>query len=468
MQVKKNYLLVIAVCFVITYIVIRSYSVDFTHDEAYSFHNVKHFWYAESFCTANTHWLNSIAMKAASLLNLENNWQLRWFSTVSAFVFFFICFLWICSLDNIYHKVFACSVLLLSPYVIDYFGLARGYASGLMLEGLSLCFFIINFKRNKRLFSFLSLLCAALSAIANYSFVYFFSAFAMVYFYVYYLRPKTALIKNKAFYTDIALCLAISAFIVKAWIFIMRCSQDLGAGTDKITDVSLSFLADFFYQRIYLSGPLLLMTTCGLVTLLLIICTYGVFMYKKHKQDLYFYTALMLSLILFILSVNFFCFKIVLPYARSALFLFPLISICIIYFMNEVFRFKLKSVLFLLFSILLSINFFRTISLSHTFDFYQQEETRNVFNYVDSIKAKHVAMNWQTFGVYRNYYQMTNKLKYKFKGEFMNNNADVSDYDYLLLSPPYNLIPFNHSNVSVDTVLHFPKNNIVLLKVKAL
>jgi len=463
--VKKNYGIALAVCFVIFYLSIRLFTVDITHDEAYSFHIMKHFWHVEALCTANTHWLNSIAIKIALLFHLESIWQIRWFSLFSAIVFCIVSFLWISSFEKTYQKIFACSVLLFNPYVLDYFGLARGYASGLMFEALALLLFIVSLNKQNRLMAFAALFCAGSSAIANYSFVYFFAGFAIVYFYAFYLRQKSTFFKNKNFYIDIALCLAVSLFIIRAWIFIIKCSNDLGAGTNRITEACLSIPEGLLYQKLALSTLVSTALSCVLIALILAICAHGLFKYKQHKNQLYFYSCLILSIVLFILTINFFCFKIVLPYARSALFLFPLTSTCLICFINEVFTPSISKPLMTSLSVLLIANFFLTHNLTHTLDFNGQWGTKKVFNYLDSIGADKVAMSRETYGVYLNYYQTTDNSTYKFKGDFILEVKDISTYNYFLLSPPYLVPKGGLGHLRLDTIKRFKDNNIILLKV---
>jgi hypothetical protein len=462
---KKNYGIVIAVCLVILYVAIRSFTVDVTHDEAYSFYNVKHFWYVEALCTANTHWLNSVAIKIALLFGSESNWAIRWFSTFSAIVFFTVCYFFIRSLNNIYHKLFACTLLLFNLYVLDYFGLARGYASGLMFEGMALLLFIQSLRQQHRRLAFLALLSAGLSAIGNYSFVYFFIAFSVVYFFCFHFKKGFSCFRSLAFYIDATLCLGVLGFIVRAWIFIIRCSMDLGAGTDSIKEVCMSFINGLVYFKFIYSGTASTIITCLLLGLIIITCFYGIFKFKKHKIDIYFFCSLMLSIILFILAVNFFCLKIVLPYERSALFMFPLVCICIIYFVSEAFHFPGRNIVLIVYSVTSLFIFSRKATLTYTLDFAPQENIHKVFNYIDSIGATNIGMGWQTYGVYRNYYQMTDKFKYHFKGLPLQDADSITGFNYLLLTPPYSLTMFDIRKLNFTAIKVFPKTNSVLVKV---
>ncbi|MBI2722355.1 MAG: hypothetical protein HYX39_09290 [Bacteroidetes bacterium] len=124
---------------------------------------MKKFWYAEALCTGNTHWLNSAAIKLAIILNLESLIAIRWLSILSAFVFFPIAFLWIRSIKELHLKLFILSFLLLNPYILDYFSIARGYALGLMFEALAIFYFFRFLKEEKKQFQPLSLFFAGLS-----------------------------------------------------------------------------------------------------------------------------------------------------------------------------------------------------------------------------------------------------------------------------------------------------------------
>ena len=165
------------------YVLLRAVNMVMTHDEAYSFYNAKHFWWVETLCTGNTHWFNFLAMKTCILFGLEKASQLRWFTLLSSGVFLTTAYFWIKSLKDIQAKVFAFSIALLNPFLLDYLSLARGYSTALMFEVLSIVCFYLASNNKKRNLSTLSLFFAGLAAIANFNFFYFFTAFCCLYFY---------------------------------------------------------------------------------------------------------------------------------------------------------------------------------------------------------------------------------------------------------------------------------------------
>lgn len=82
------------------------------------------------------------------------------------------------SIKELHLKLFILSLLLLNPYILDYFSMARGYASGLMFEALALFYFFRFLKEEKKLFQALALFFAGLSPLSNFSYIYFLWPFA--------------------------------------------------------------------------------------------------------------------------------------------------------------------------------------------------------------------------------------------------------------------------------------------------
>lgn len=76
-KAKYNFLFLMAWIVMALYLILRTYFVDITDDEAWSYFNVKHFWWVETLCSGNTHWFNFLAIKASLLLGLEKAWHLR-------------------------------------------------------------------------------------------------------------------------------------------------------------------------------------------------------------------------------------------------------------------------------------------------------------------------------------------------------------------------------------------------------
>lgn len=461
------------------YVVARAISLVITHDEAYSFYNVKHFWHVETLCTGNTHWFNFLAIKAAVLLGLEKVSHLRWFSLVSSGIFLTITYFWIKTMKDIPTKVFAFSVALLNPYMIDYLSLARGYSTGLMFEALSILCFYLAVKLNKRNLAFWSLFFAGMSAIANFNFFYFFTAFSMIYFYRFYFKQGIIFLKNKKFYFDLLFSLGITALVLKALRFITLCSNDIGAygGEDLINSIFYGFIETLIYRNFLVTPGVINMFAYVLFVGLVGASVYGILLNKKHKNILYTLASSLFLIILSLMVFNKWCFGVLYPNYRTTLMFYPLIALIIVGFVSSVItKSKIKTVIVYALGFMLIGNFVMSISLTKTFDYNQQQDSKTSFTYLESSGAKKVGIDPYLYGVFRNYYQQTEHLKFSFTGECLNlftpsrpnyGNHKLSDFDYLVLYPPYNLSFYKNDPVKLQVIKYYKNTGTVVVKVSA-
>lgn len=476
-KTKSDYFIFTVICAVFCYVAARAAVIDITHDEAYSFYNMKKFWYAEALCTGNTHWLNSAAIKLAILLNTESLFAIRWLSVLSTLVFCAITFLWIGNVKELHFKLLILSVLLFNPYILDYFSIARGYASGLMFEALALFFLYRFIKEDKKTFQFFSLLFAGLSPLSNFSYIYFFMAFCFVYFSYSYFKTGFSFLKNKNFYRDALYAAGISAIVVRAFLFMTKCSNDVvGAGTPLFSEYFHVFTDGLIYRKVFISQDSL--TVLSVITFLIIIasCIYGIASKNKHNNPLYFYTGWILLIIIAVTIINNVCFKIVWPYYRSAVFLFPATAVCFVCFINEVIKnINLKKTLMYLITFVLSVNFIMSINFKSVFDFNIQANLKESFDYLEKLNAKHVGISPELYGGYRNYYQMTWKYHYDFFGEPIHtkdprgietNKNRLQEFDHIVLFPPYDMSYYRTNKVSFKALKIFSETGTLILRVR--
>jgi hypothetical protein len=464
----------IVVC-VFAYVVVRAILVDITHDEAYSFYNVKHFWYAEALCTGNTHWLNSLGIKVAVLLKYETLGAIRWLSILSAFIFFSVVFIFIHSLKEVYLKFFILSIFIFNPYILDYFSLARGYASGLALQALSLFFFFKSYNHSKNNFLVLSLFFAGLCALANFSFIYFFMAFSSVYFFNSYFKFGFAFLKSTYFYRDAIYCTIISALVIRAFMFMTKCSNDvIGAGTPYFNEYFQVFTDGLIYLKFKITIQTLNVFSYVTFVIVALSCTYGIVRYKKHNNNVYYYVSIILAIILSSIFINNFLFKIVFPYYRSAVFLFPTTAFCFVNFVKEIIKNqKAKRLLMYFIFAALTLNFILSINFKYGLDFHINANLKDSFDYVATFNPQKVGLSPELYGGFRNYYQMTTNSKYNFIGEQINTNLPkgiginknkLNEFDYILLFPPYNLSYYRNNKITFKVEKIFLETGTAVLK----
>lgn len=482
------FFLVYAIMF---YVVVRAVSMVMTHDEAYSFYNVKHFWWVETLCTGNTHWFNFLAMKTNVLFGLEKTSQLRWFTLLSSGVFLTTAYFWIKSLKDLPIKFFAFSAALLNPFLIDYLSLARGYSTALMFEVLSItCYYLAwaserhGVKNNNlpagkagRNLTTLSLFFAGMAAIANFNFFYFFTAFCFLYFFKYYFKQGFVFLKEKFFYLEFSFVIGVAALVIKALQFITTCSNDIGAygGDDLVSGVFMGYIHTLVYSDHVLSSAVIQILAYVFCVILMMAAVYGIWFSKKHKCAWYTFASSLLLIMLGLTVFNKWCFDVLYPTYRTAFMFYPLIAMVLVGFVNVIFtKPKVKAFISYVISSLLAIHFIMNLSLHKSFDYWQQADTKTCFTYLDSIGAKKVGIAPELFGVYRNYYQLTDKYKFKFDGKSINtafpkgvdsSANELKQYEYLVLFPSYNLSFYKNNRVKLQGVKYFKNTGTLVLRV---
>lgn len=476
---KSNLLFLILGIGVAFYLLARTYYVDITDDEAWSYYNVKKFWWVETLCSGNTHWFNFAAIKLALVLGFEKAWQLRWFSVLSGLIFLYVVYLWIKALPSLVVKCLAFSFVFLNPYLLEYLTLARGYSAGLCLMVVSLMCFVKSIRgQEKRIWQFSSLFFAGSAAIANFNFFYFFAVFAAVYFYRdYYTQHKFNSIKQKGFYFDSAYVAVITYLVLRALLFIRVCSNDIGdyGGEEFVPSIFYSFIDKLFYGKPLLTFKLKAGLGWVLFVLILLTSFYGLLKFKVHQNVLYFYSSIILLGMLLLVIINKWAFHVLYPTERTTLMFYPLFVIVLVSFMQSVsFNSLLRNGILGITVVLLSLNFIRSFTLSWGYDHSFCHNIEPGFKYLSQFKEEKIGVSSDIYFVFLKYYQHAG---YYFNGEIINTTGranryipdnQLSKFDYLVLRPPYNLSYYKQASVSLEAVKFFNVSKLLVVKVHRL
>jgi hypothetical protein len=473
---NSDYIFIILGCLITAYLLLRTYFVDITDDEAWSYYNVKKFWYVEALCCGNTHWFNFAAIKIALLLGFEKAWQLRWFSVLSGITFIYIGYKWIRTLEGMPIKLFAFSFIFLNPYLLEYLTLARGYSGGLCFLAFSLLFFTRALQENeKRPLALLSLVFAGLSAISNYSFFYFFTAFCIIYFYHFYFKNGAAFLKMKRFYIDLLFSAGICAFVLRALLFIVECSNDIETfgGTILISSVFFNFIDTLFYRNFNL--PDVIRNGLGLTLFLFVLFSslFGIIKRKKYSDPLYLYSSAILLIMLALTVFNKLVLNILYPTERAALLFYPLMALVLTGFLRNVLGIGsvFKKVVLYLISLILIINFCLSFNLRSGYDHPGCKYSGSYFEYLNTLGGKKIGIQSELYLVFIKYYQIRNC---QFQAEAINTighanhfikENKLEDFEYLLLLYPYNLSYYKNSKVKFTTDKFFPETKALIVKV---
>ncbi|MES2566675.1 MAG: hypothetical protein V4565_07400 [Bacteroidota bacterium] len=481
MQNIKTRILVNTIFFFLVYAVMfyvsaRAIKMPITHDEAYSFYNVKHFWWVEALCTGNTHWFNFLAIKACVIFGFEKGSQLRWFTLLSSGIFLTVVYFWIKSIRDVSLKFFAFSITVLNPFVIDYLSLARGYSTALMFEVLAIICYYLAIKNRMKNTAMLALFFSGMAAIANFNFFYFFTAFCVIYFYHFYFKQGFNFLRNRNFYLECIFVLGIISLVVKALQFITVCSNDIGAygAEDLVGGIFVGVIETFIYTDFNVSEGTLYIIAFVFCLFVFMAALFG--LRTSIKQPIHWYrSASAIFLIMMALCVfNKWCFGVLYPTYRTALMFYPLIAMVLVGFFNAILIGKKNRQWILLpITLFITVHFLMNLSLRKSFDYWQQSDTKTCFILLDSLGAKKVGIAPELFGVYRNYYQLTECYGFEFEGESVNtmlpNGMDDSQalrsFDYLVLLPPYNLSFYKNNHVILKGEKYYEGTGTLMVKV---
>lgn len=189
-------LTLIAFAGLFVYAAVRAYNLSFTHDESLTFTIVKgsHLWIN----SANHHFLNTTFMSWCSGLFGDGEFSLR-LPNLLAFGFYLSACYLIFDLSKNKWNFLLGMVLLLNPFALEFFSLARGYGLSLGFMLMSTYFLIRNGLDYSNSKSFLidfsaSILFAALATHSNLPMINFFiaiSGFSVLKFGYYLYQNKT-------------------------------------------------------------------------------------------------------------------------------------------------------------------------------------------------------------------------------------------------------------------------------------
>ena len=175
------------------------------------------------------------------------------------------------------------------------------------------------------------------------------------------------------------------------------------------------------------------------------------------------------------MALNYLCFKVVFPFYRSAQLLFFPSFMTITYFLNYNLRFRIVKTIVLIISAGLILNFCLSINFKYTFDYKEQADGKDCFDLVKNLKPRRVGISPEIYGLFANYYQVTDKMKYDFIGNrietcrpvgFSKAENELAKFDYILLFPPYDLSFFKNNKVGFEAVDLSPTTKTLILGIK--
>lgn len=171
------------------YVLSRSTGLSLTHDEAYSF-NVyagKSFMGIVSYehpVLPNNHILNTLGMKYSGMFFQDRAWSLRLPNLLFMLLYLGVCLKWLVRTQDKQLWVGGFLILIMNPYLLDFFGLARGYGMASALMAASIFAFWRLVSPGGRLRSaWWAFSLAALAVLASFTLLHFYLALSALWMF---------------------------------------------------------------------------------------------------------------------------------------------------------------------------------------------------------------------------------------------------------------------------------------------
>lgn len=320
---------------IIVYVVIRAISVGVTYDEAYTLnvfadrHTIEILNYTP--CDANNHILNTLLIKLFFKSGYHSLFVARLPNVLYFFFYLYACY----KITNGYltKLIGFCTylILVLNPFLIEFFSLARGYGLALALQAVSIMHLLSFLKHGRTMSVLYSLFLGAFAVFANFSVLHFWlSSVAVI---------LTAISWNRKYYNRKVVIIILISFVFTFSVIyepirkmILNGKMYYGGREDIYHDTFIS-LAKYTYYSPF-SNHEIEITLCIFIILFIL----AIISSLVHRVKVTIYKYGLLGLLLFCLASiisQHFLFGTFYVIDRTALFLYPIIILCLGFCLNE-------------------------------------------------------------------------------------------------------------------------------------
>lgn len=463
----------------LTYVIVRAATIGITYDEAWTINsfvplNLKNI-LLFSPCDANNHLLNTLLIKL--LFIFDQSLFIARLPNILAFVIYLYYSYKICEFFNTKLMAVLFYLLMLSnPFILDFFGLARGYGISLALQVTALYFLLKYLKTNKYQMLWFAVLASLVSVLSNFTFLYFYSSLAIVIIFVIVVNKKPVL--------KISGIIALSSILLFMFIFfplqtlIKNQSLYYGGHSDIYSDTLISLLSFSLYQPNDFRWAELLMPFLILVFATLVLLFINGYRRKLTAIRSTFSFSLFLIFALQILSTIANHFISGTPYLtdRTALQLLPVFMTAIFFLADETKAFPNASKIIIslltflsVFNLVLNLNFFKVVSWEH------EAHTEKILNFINQQKTTHrklqrISYSW-VFENSVNYYLKKNRYRNLETTYDVKRDEDlypIPDY-YIHYTYSLDKVGYFHkiqhiNNFKKDTILKYPREGVYVFK----
>ena len=476
-QLKNGFVLsyILLAISVFLYVLIRAIKLDITYDEAYTISEVvpRSVYHILNFtpCEANNHLLNSLAIKFLFSF-LPNTLFVARLPNVFALILFLlfsakICYRYLSNFTGICSFV----ILISNPFLLDFFGLARGYGIGIACELASL-YFVLRYLANKDRRSLTySFVFAGLTVLAALSNLYFYLGWVGVYAFYSVFVIKQFNLKNSL------ICFVSSLVLTSIiWEPIRKLtgtnSLFYGGDTGFYEDTLHSLASYTTYQQVN-SNP----SSGYLITFLLVfvLCVLGSFFVKPKTRINQLIILGLTGLTALIIIIQHNVTNSLYVIDRTALFFWPLIILSLCFSIELISLKKLTKPLMVFLAIVFVINFLSKANKYKTVTWYFDSHTSEILGKINSSAqiTKHTQVidySWPLESGLAYYLKVNKQLDIVIDKKGYEGLTENFDF-YIYLSKEVDKCGYQPNNQKIktidkDTILAFPKEGVYLFRRK--
>jgi len=451
------------------YTIARAYLIPFVHDESFSYLNAITSPLSDvlslRFKDANNHPLNTWGMFVFLKLLGSSELSLRLPNLLAHLIYLFASLMLVRRLPSKTVAISSFLLLNLNIFLLEFFALARGYGLGSAFLMLSVWLAVESIEANLELRSFTlgssALIAGTLAVMSNYTFIYFYVSLPLGLLIGRVLRSPE---KNKQSLNDISprtSSLLLLVFTVwNSGLTILTAGREIialrrlgafyvggknGFWQDTIRSIidhsvttTTIATADWIGTALEVGMALILILSALLVARLLAKRRFSRGRLALAAMVCVFFCSDVLVISAFvILDVNY-------PQGRSAIFLIPLLSISVIFVMNEVSNLQIRAARItnisfaVMMALILSVNFLLSVNFHSTTVWRYDADTKRMLADLEREKIEEhgsqtirLGIDWW-FAPTINFYRITQDLTWL---EPVSRKGLEEEYDYYYFHP---------------------------------
>ena len=378
----------------LAYTFYRSNSVPLTHDEGSTFLNHIHrsafgcLYDPDCWRTANSHTLNTMGVSFFTKLFGDAEWVIR-FTNWLSHILYVVCSLLLISRlkPSVIIGIFGFAVLNFHPYLLEFFGLARGYGLATAWVMASITFGYLYFDDRKMKWVALAWLSAMLAVLSNFTTLLFFASFLGAWFFLWIIKRGMISKGNSDRFWFISAFFTFSlASMMYTPITTLSGNGEFLWGVDGLGESMLSITTSYLLGKTYTGGDFPKILTAFLW--IGVVSTIGAIFWQSWKKEKSTIGNTWVALIMVFLMVgmvaNHYVFGAKYPDGRKVLFLSPLLSILLFFGAHLLYQKKklFANILAAISIVWLLFHLSQSINTNRSRDWYYDANTKQAYLFV--------------------------------------------------------------------------------------